>query len=141
LREAEQAGELELAAGAEKAAVTGGPDAVEQIQTIEQHAGVGSIREFVVHEPNEVAVAIARIEPNRIHHIKANKHAWDRICKNASDWDEIKNFITKTMLEGTNSTYKGELSKIFQINQEEVEVVYKVLGTGRLIISNAWVKT
>jgi Bacterial toxin 35 len=61
--------------------------------------------------------------------------------ESASDWDEIKNFITKTMLEGTNSTYKGELSKILQINQEEVEVVYKVLGTGRLIISNAWVKT
>lgn len=101
----------------------------------------GASSEYVAHVFNDIIEAVSRIERNRIHHIMAEKHAWMRIFSDIPTWEDVKNIIIKVMAESTSATYKNEVSKILQINQETVEFIYRVFENGKIVITNAWVKT
>ncbi len=99
----------------------------------------------VTHNTQEIINAIAKIEPNRIHHILApttEKHAWSKVCKNPLDWNEVKNIIEKVMLEGEITKIKnGIITQILHFKNEIIEVKYRYINNTLLSIINAWVQT
>ena len=90
---------------------------------------------------NKIDDAIKRVDgdPNRIHHIMQNKHAWAKLMANPS-WDKISPVLNQTLKNGTKIPYKGVDSKIMMHKGLQVQVVYRNLN-GKIYISDAWVIT
>jgi len=57
------------------------------------------------------------------------------------NWEEVKNVITKVMLEGSIKITKVGYEKILTIGKESVIARYIYKTDGTLSITNAWVKT
>ncbi len=55
------------------------------------------------------------------------------------NWNDIKQIIFTTMLNGTEMTHKGVYKKVLDFNGKVVEVTYKKLSNGYIAISDAWV--
>lgn len=87
-----------------------------------------------------VAPEVARLNDNKIHHIRDNAdHAWDLIMKNP-DWGKISRVMSYVLQNGTEGRYKSVWSKTAKIGKHVVEVTYNKLADGTIAVSDAWVR-
>ncbi len=81
--------------------------------------------------------------PNKINHIlngsKGSDHHWEKIVPN-KNWNDIKNLIVETMVNGTESSYKSAFQNTLEINGNTVVVTFQKLADGTKAISDAWVQ-
>ncbi len=98
------------------------------------------------------AVSIDWLEhdPNRVHHIMAAKHAWNRIVRLSGDmlqdYRAVQPYIEQVIRSGTvevaDTTPKGPLVKFTATVKGEQAVVTVIqIGNNVFEISNAWVQT
>lgn len=107
-------------------------------------SNAGSLNIDIANNAECIATAINDIIPNKIHHIltpKTGKHAWNRVCKNALDWNEVKEVIRKVMSEGIIEPRKIGFQKTLTMGVDDVVVTFIHKSDGTLVISDAWVKT
>lgn len=95
------------------------------------------------HSVEEISIAIAEIETNRINHIltpKTGKHAWDKIITGEVAWEKVKSLIGKIMLEGViTKVEENIITKSLNIFDKVIDVKYIVLNDTFSIV-NAWVR-
>jgi len=95
------------------------------------------------HSLEEISVAIAKIETNRINHIltpKTGKHAWNKIITGEVAWEKVKSLIEKVMLEGIITKVEENIvTKSLDIFDKVIDVKYIVLNDTFSIV-NAWVR-
>ena len=90
----------------------------------------------------QISEQLDNLQSNKIHHIiegsKNSNHLWETLVPD-KNWNDIKQIIFTTMLNGTEMTHKGVYKKVLDFNGKVVEVTYKKLSNGYIAISDAWV--
>jgi hypothetical protein len=112
------------------------------MQAEEQDVISGGVRFFIRKiSYEEIITAIEKVEPNRIHHILADKHLWTKVCGNANDWAEIRKILIEVIQKGNIVKVSSEIIKFaLNIKNEIVEVTCRYTPNKIFDIVNAWVK-
>lgn len=116
----------------------------EIIGALGERPGLGPLVPEIADSYEHIVSAIAKVIPNRIHHIltlQSGKHAWHKVISDEITWEKVKNIIAKVMCEGAISPEKTVFKKSCIINAEIVDVVFVPRSDGTISIVDAWVRT
>nr|WP_244966883.1 polymorphic toxin type 35 domain-containing protein [Listeria grandensis] len=82
---------------------------------------------------------VANLTNQRISHILAPKHDWNRVVPVPVNWGEVSVLMSEVLDEGTEGPYSRVFFKILVVAGQTVEVTYAKLASG-IKISDAWVR-
>ncbi len=95
---------------------------------------------FKIRELLEYIKVIELIDDNKQFHILQEHHAWSRLFENP-DWKKVRQIILKVLQKGKEVPYKTVSKKVLKFEKETIEVIYRKFKSGKIRISDAWVKT
>lgn len=98
--------------------------------------------QWLVHNTcQRIAKALNELDPNKIHHILLEKHAWHLVTDKPNDWDSVSRIIADVMENGSEVPYGRAFAKDMRVGDQTVRVTYSKAADESIRISDAWVIT